>query len=136
MVNLLYSKIIIEEIIRFQALGFSAEETRIALKDKYGKQPALNTIYKYRRSPIGQEMIEELIRHQERDILKADSENIGLAMKYRDKLLALLLPQKIMSYHKEDVNIEERRELNVTLEDYRESVQKVVDRYIRTDSTP
>jgi hypothetical protein len=87
----MYPRQVTELIIYYQALGFSAEETRKALKEQNGININLNTIYKHRRSPIGQEMINELIRQQQRDILKADSENKPLAMKYRNELLKLLL---------------------------------------------
>ena len=87
----MYPRQVTELIIYYQALGFSAEETRKVLKEQNGININLNTIYKHRRSPIGQEMINELIRQQQRDILKVDAENKPLAMKYRNELLKLLL---------------------------------------------
>ena len=88
----MYSKLVIEEIIRLQALGFSGEETRETLQNKFGIRPCLDTVYRHRRSPIGAEMLHELIRHQERDILKADSEGQRqIAMRYRDKLIEKLM---------------------------------------------
>lgn len=87
----LYSKIITEEIIRLQAHGFSAEETRDYLQKEYDIRPALNTIYKHRRSPVGVEMLQELIRQQERDILKSSTENRALALKYRSDLIGKLM---------------------------------------------
>ena len=137
----LYQKSITEEIIRLQANGFSAEETRAYLKKEKDIEPALNTIYKHRRSPIGVEMLNELIRHQERSILKADSSDPSLAMKYRADLIAKMmdkiLPDLTYSEHKEDININEvkRSELVATVADYENIVQSVVDRYIREDST-
>jgi len=53
------------------------------------------------------------------------------------KLLGKMVTRKaeIKSEHKEEITTHKIEELNVTLEDYRDSVQKVVDRYIRQDST-
>jgi hypothetical protein len=56
MVKSMFNKTVTEEIVHYQALGFSAEETRVALKDKNEIEISLNTIYKHRRSPIGQEI--------------------------------------------------------------------------------
>jgi len=106
-VKTLYAKIIVEEIIRLQAHGFSAEETREYLQEHYQKKPALNTIYNYRKSPIGQEILEELIRQQERSILKTDSTNPTLAMKYRSDLIGKLM-DKILPTKQEirtDLNV-------------------------------
>lgn len=90
----MYPKQVTELIVYYQALGFSAEETRTALKDKNSITINLNTIYKHRKSTVGQEITDELIRQQERDILKVESENKALALKYRNELLKLLIPFK------------------------------------------
>src|SRR3972149_9549354 len=109
MVKTMYPKIVTEKIIEYQALGFSGEETREALQGKIGIHPCLNTIYAHRHSPIGIEMLHELIRHQERDILKADVDAKGLAMKYRQKMIEFIgdrvcppvLREEIRSEHTE-----------------------------------
>ena len=106
---LLYSKLIIEQFIRLQAHGFSAEETRDYIQEHYEKKPCLDTIYRHRKSPIGKEMLEELIRQQERSILKQDTANPPLAMKYRSdligKMMDKLLPDlaHIESEHTEQI---------------------------------
>jgi hypothetical protein len=84
-----------EKIVEYWALGFSAEETKQALLEKFEIKVCLNTIYKHRHSLTGQDLIDELIRRQERAITKADADNPALAMKYRDKLLEKLIPQRI-----------------------------------------
>jgi hypothetical protein len=108
----MYSKQVTEDIIKYQALGFSAEETREALKKERGVYPNLNTIYQHRRSPIGQELASELLRQQERDILKSDSDNRELAMRYRNELLKIMIPQMSIALTK-NIN-ENKTEINVT----------------------
>ena len=100
----MYPKQVIEDIIKYQALGFTGEETREALHKERNIYPNLNTIYKHRRSPVGQELAAELLRQQERDILKADSENRELAMKYRNELLKIMIPQMTINYNKTESN--------------------------------
>ena len=104
---LLYSKLITEEIVRLQANGFSGEETRTYLKEHYEINPGINTIYRHRHSPIGLEMLNELIRHQERSILKADSNDPALAMNYRDKLIDKMMDKLMpdLNYVASDQNI-------------------------------
>lgn len=59
------------------------------------------------------------------------------AYKQVSKLLAKMVTRKaeIKSEHKEEITTHKIEELNVTLNDYRNSVQKIVDRYIQQDST-
>lgn len=63
--------------------------------------------------------------------------NPAIAFKELSKLMGKMVTRKaeIKSEHKEEITTRKIEELNVTLEDYRNSVQKVVDRYIRQDST-
>ena len=137
----LYAKTVIEEIIRLQANGFSAEETRAFLKEEKNIEPALNTIYKHRRSPIGHEMLMELIRHQERSILKADSTNPALAMKYRADLISKIadkvLPDLVYSRHEEDVNIVNRNVIQIDNlnADERQLLDSVARKYIKSSHT-
>jgi hypothetical protein len=102
----MFTKSVTEEIIHYQALGFSASETKTALKDKNEIEISLNTIYKHRASPIGQEIASELLRQQERSILKTDGSNPELAMRYRNELLKILIPQMTINLNK---NINENR---------------------------
>jgi hypothetical protein len=105
----MYSKPILEEIVIHQAYGFSGEESREALKNKFGVKPCLDTIYRHRKDPVGKELLLELIRHQERDILKADSEDREQAMRYRDKLIEKLMDRlmptltQVDSHHTEEI---------------------------------
>ena len=89
----MYSKIITQRIIELQAKGFSAEETKKILLEKDGLDISVDTIYRHRKSPVGQELIAELIRQQERSIVRADSTDPPLAMKYRNELLKILTLQ-------------------------------------------
>jgi hypothetical protein len=90
----MFNKQTTEKIVELWGLGFTATETVTALKDE-GITISLHTVYNHRRSLTAQNLIDELIRRQERAILKADADNPALAMKYRNELLRLLLPQKI-----------------------------------------
>ncbi|MCJ7767085.1 hypothetical protein MUP79_01660 [Candidatus Bathyarchaeota archaeon] len=98
---------ITEKIVEYWALGFSAEETREALQEKQNVSICLTTIYKHRHSLTAQNLIDELIRRQERAILKADSDNPELAMKYRNELLKILVPQRIeaLTFSKQEITI-------------------------------
>jgi hypothetical protein len=89
----MYSKEVTAVILSDWAKGASAEETIVHLKEKFGRSPCLNTIYTHRNGLTAEMLVDELLRQQERDITKAD--NPALRMKYRDLLLAKLLPQKI-----------------------------------------
>ena len=103
----MYARSTTQRIVELQAHGLSATETQKALTDEYSIHIGINTVYRHRKSPVGQEIIEELIRQQERAILKADVEDKALAMKYRNELLKVLIPQRIeaMSYSRQDVNV-------------------------------
>jgi len=90
----MFSKQITQQIVEHWGLGFTAEESQKALADN-GITISLHTIYNHRRSLTAQNLIEELIRRQERAILKADADSPELAMKYRNELLKILVPQRI-----------------------------------------
>lgn len=139
----MYAKTVTEKIIHYQALGFTGEETRNALQEDFGIHPCLNTVYKHRRSPVGVEMLCELIRHQERDILKASStEQREIAMKYRDKLIEKLMDRlfprltQIDSHHtQEDVTVEVKRlEVVQLLDTYGGAVEQAIQRNIQSST--
>jgi predicted nucleotide-binding protein (sugar kinase/HSP70/actin superfamily) len=106
-----------ERIVELWALGFSAQETRDAFETQQKITISLNTIYKYRHSLTAQNLIEELLRNQERAILKADTENPEAAMKYRNELLKILLPQRIEAYAKVEEHVTTTT-INTNLRDY------------------
>jgi hypothetical protein len=91
----MYARSITQRIVELQAHGFSATETQKALNEQYSINIGINTVYRHRKSDVGQEIIEELIRQQERDILKSDSDDRELAMRYRNELLKILIPSRM-----------------------------------------
>lgn len=93
----MYTRAVTEKIVEYWGLGFSATETRQAIKDKQGISICLNTIYKHRHSYTAQTLVDELIRRQQRAIFKADVDDPEAGMKYRNELLKILLPQRIES---------------------------------------
>ena len=106
----MYSKEITRLIIEDWAKGASAEETHTHLSSMdLDKVPCLNTIYKHRRNLAARELIDELLRQQERDITKQQKDKPRLALHYRNELLKILLPKRIEmyseSYKKEEKNV-------------------------------
>lgn len=95
---MVYSKEVTAQILADFARGASAEETHKHLLDLYGKAPCINTIYTHRKSITAEQIVDELLRQQERDITKTSHEELRL--KYRNELLKILLPQKILAYTK------------------------------------
>jgi len=88
----MYSKEVTATILADFAKGASAEETRLHLEEVLGVKPALNTIYAHRKSVTVEQLVDELLRQQERDITKeTDSYK---RMMFRDKLLDKLMPLK------------------------------------------
>ena len=92
MIKLTFSKTVIQRIVNLWGIGASAEETVKALQDEDVKI-SLHAVYNIRRGLTAQQMIDELQREQQRDIAKCDDS--ALKMKYRDLLLAKLIPQKV-----------------------------------------
>lgn len=90
-----HTKETIHRIVEMWGLGFTAEETRRALREQYRTHVGLATVYRKRHSITAQEIIDELMRKQMRDIARDD--NSDLRMKYRDKLLEKLIPQRVES---------------------------------------
>lgn len=88
-----YSKEITAVILADHAKGASAEETKKHLQDAFGLSPNLNTIYAHRKSITTEQVVDELLRQQERDITK--EANSDRRMYYRDKLLEKLMQLKI-----------------------------------------
>ena len=90
---MVYSKEITAVILSDYAKGASAEETIKHLTEAYGVTPNINTIYSHRKSLTAEQLVDELIRQQQRDITKEpDSQR---RMFFRDKLLDKLMQLKI-----------------------------------------
>ena len=86
------SKTTTQLIVQCWCNGLTAEETVDYLKEKHKISVALQTVYNHRKSLTAQDMIDELLRQQNRDIALADR---ALKLKYRDRVLAKLMPQKL-----------------------------------------
>jgi len=91
----MYPRNITERILELQAKGFTAEETRLAIKEQNDKEIGLATIYRHRTGTASKEIADETLKQQQRSILKQEQANPQLAMKYRNELLKLLIPQRI-----------------------------------------
>jgi len=102
-----YKKEVTNLIVECWALGFTAEETVKALDQKHSLKIGLATVYRHRHSITAQTIIDELIRKQLRDIAGAD--NPTARMKYRDKLLAKLIPQRTEHYGMQQIDITQRK---------------------------
>lgn len=113
----MYTKQVTNRIVELWAMGFSAEETRTALQEQYNIKPCLDTIYQHRHSLTAQHLIDELLRQQERAILKVGTDQPELALKYRNELLKILLPQRIEAISKQVIeHIEEKRDVTILAE--------------------
>ena len=89
-------------------MGFSAEETRKSLREHDGLTVSLNTVYKHRRSQVGREIIDELIRMQLYSIAHAAGKGAtAQALKYRNEMLKILIPVRIesLSIQKTETNV-------------------------------
>jgi Fe2+ or Zn2+ uptake regulation protein len=127
----MYPKEITNLIVELWGLVFTAEETVKAIQERKGKHLGIATVYRKRNSLTAQNLIDELLRRQERAILKADTENPELGMKYRNELLKILLPQRIEAISRqiiEHIDIEEKRNVTILAEYVR-----ALDSAIETD---
>ena len=88
-----YSREVTHKIVECWGLGLTAEETVKAIQEWKGITIALGTVYNHRHSITAQNIIDELIRKQLRDIAKEDDSD--LRMKYRDKLLEKYIPKRV-----------------------------------------
>jgi hypothetical protein len=86
------SKTTTQLIVQCWCNGLTAEETVDYLKEKHKISVALQTVYNHRKSLTAQDMVDELLRQQNRDIALADR---ALKLKYRDRVLAKLMPLKL-----------------------------------------
>lgn len=98
MVKLTYGKEVLAIILADYAKGASAEETQRHLQDTLHIKPCTNTIYAHRNEITIDQLIDELARQQERDITKEEDSDIR--MHYRNELLKLFVPVKIIQLNK------------------------------------
>ena len=127
-----YSREITNKIVECWGLGFTAEETVTAIAEWKGIRIGLATVYRHRHSLTAQQIIEELMRKQMRDIAKED--NSDLRMKYRDKLLEKLIPQTVLQYSR-SVERVEHVDLTPLLAKYEATVERATNR-ITTQNHP
>ena len=126
----MYSKAITEEIVHDWAKGLTAEESKEHLRNKFGITAHLNTIYNHRHGLTAQHLIDELMQQQQRAILKSDSDNPDLAMKYRNELLKILLPQRIEAYSVTKEVIENR---DITIvADYTRAIESATNQNLQS----
>ena len=124
-----HSKQTVQHIVEMWGLGFTAEETRRALREQYSVHVGLATVYRKRHSITAQIMIDELMRKQMRDIARSDTAESR--MKYRDKLLEKLIPQRIESVTEATLkHVEEKRDVTIIAE-YTRAIDSAVDRDIK-----
>jgi intein-encoded DNA endonuclease-like protein len=118
----MYSRTVTQRIIELQALGFSAEETRKRLRERDGMTLNLNTVYTHRRSSVGKEIIDELVRMQLRSIAYAAGKGSAQALKYRNELLKILIPVRIesLSIQKTEATV------NVSVEDLLKQYERFI----------
>jgi len=90
---LTYSREVTHKIVECWGLGLTAEETVKAIQEWKDITIALGTVYNHRHSITAQNIIDELIRKQLRDIAKESDSD--LRMKYRDKLLEKYIPKRV-----------------------------------------
>ena len=130
----MYSKEVTALILQDWAKGASAEETRNHIQEVLGVKPCLNTIYTHRNGLTAENLIDELLRQQQRDITKSDNEKTR--MYFRNELIRALLPHRIeaLSYHKEDININNNRNFNLTNYSEEDKIA-ILDAYRRLNKT-
>ena len=108
-----YGKEIHAIILTDFAKGATAEETQKHLQDALNVKPCTNTIYKHRGTFTIDQVVDELARQQERDITK--EENSDIRMHYRNELLKLFVPVKIIQLNK-NLNVN-RTEIKIDVPD-------------------
>ena len=91
--KIMFGKEVTQRIVELWGLGYTAQETVTALKEKHNIKISLHTVYNKRNSLTAKEMISELQREQLKEI--AATKSPGLRLKYRNELLKILLPIKM-----------------------------------------
>ena len=84
--------------------GLTANETVKYIEQTENVKIGLATVYRHRHSLTAKEIIDELMREQRRDISLTQTPSVR--MKYRHKLLSILLPQQIKHDIKLDAKLE------------------------------
>jgi hypothetical protein len=110
-----YPKEITETIVLCWGKGYTAQETVEYIQKIHKKSVSKKTVYRHRHSLTAQEIIEELMRQQLRDIALCQSPTAK--MKYRDKLLDKLIPKAI----------EMKTEGTLNLDGLEGAVNKIID---------
>lgn len=87
-----YGKEIKATAISDHSKGATATEIQKHLTEVYNVKPCTNTIYDWISNVTIEQIVDELMRQQERDITKESDSD--LRMHYRNELLKLLMPAK------------------------------------------
>ena len=104
----MYPRNITEKILDLQAKGYTAQLTQQWFKDNNEIDIGIATIYRHRTGALAHEIVEAMVQQQQQDItVSGQKGNAELAMKYRNELLKILIPQMTISVNK---NINENRD--------------------------
>lgn len=128
-----YSREITNMIVECWGLGLSAEETREYIFRTKQVMMGLATVYRHRHSLTAQQIIDELMRKQMRDIAKED--NSDVRMKYRDKLLEKLLPKRLEMYSQHEERVDVDVNIQALLERYEGIVERASNRNLRKNNS-
>ena len=125
-----YTREITNLIIYYWGKGLTAEETRTVIHEKTGKLLGLATVYRHRHSLTAEQIIDQLFTDQRRDIALTD--DVGLRMKYRDRLLDRLIPHRfdVQTQHT-DVTVK-RVELVQLFDTYGAAVESAIQRNLQS----
>ena len=94
MTKLTFSKAIVQKIVEHWGVGDSALETVKALMAE-GIKISMHAVYNIRRGITAQEMADELMHEQRRDI--HNSPDTDTRCRWRNELLKILIPQRTES---------------------------------------
>ena len=86
--------------IELRCLGYSIPKIAETLKEEKIKSSE-RTVFRDLRSALAEDMIQELLRIQNRDITEA--QDVEVRLKYRDRILGKLMPKIIQSHTELDV---------------------------------
>lgn len=123
----MYPRTVTEKILQCQAKGLSGYETQQFLLKKDNLKIHLNTIYNHRKGAVSQEIINETLRQQQFSIALADERQPALALKYRNELLKILMPQKLEQKIEGALKLDISKQLDEVIKFSREDTKEDVE---------